>query len=354
MQLKPGLRAVRRDDTESQIGLDPRLRAIIRLSDFREHAVLQALESDRTLPQLRAILRQSGANPERADALVRDLIAAGVLKAVSQRPDVFAVGPERRAAFAPTAETRALVTDGDGWEGLAQMAKATVDVFGLGRTGAHVAAALAGAGVGRIGLTDTAPVTSRDTGAHYRGHDEGARRDRALAEHLRPFAERIRLRPRRKDPAPAAAVLVDYLVTDLDRSTDLGRRDIPHLLVTIGEASVQVGPWVMPGVTACARCQSLDETDQDPFWPVMAAQFAANGRFAERGEDPALAAVAGAFAAAQLTAVLSGIEPVCARMVYTIWLPAFEITARPTAPHAECGCDGTPMAIGDVGVAGPA
>ena len=53
------------------------------------------------------------------------------------------------------------------------------------------------------------------------------------------------------------------------------RRDVPHVLVRVGDRSVRVGPVVVPGVTACARCLHLHDGDRDRAWPAIAGQLAA-------------------------------------------------------------------------------
>jgi hypothetical protein len=340
MQLKRGLRPLWRSDFEAQIGTDQRVCLRIELEDPREHAMLAALERDHTLPQLRGILIRAGADPQRADALAGTLRRAGLLRDREAHSHQFRLPADTREMFAPAAETRAILGRGDGWEPQGRLAAATVDVYGLGRTGARIAAALACAGVGRLRLIDQRRVESRDCGSEYGAADVGQPRQAALERRIRELPGGCQANPRRGAGQPHAAILVDYEVADLLRGRELLRADIPHFAVVVGDASIECGPWVAPGRTACLRCLALRRAARDPAWPALATQRAARSAVAARGEDPALAALAGAHAAAQVIAALTGDEPACANATYDFRLPDYAVQRAEWAPHADCGCRG--------------
>ena len=48
----------------------------------------------------------------------------------------------------------------------------------------------------------------------------------------------------------------------------------PHLLVRLTEGRAVVGPFVVPGATACLRCLDAHCTDADPSWPLLVRQYA--------------------------------------------------------------------------------
>ncbi|MEW5630860.1 ThiF family adenylyltransferase, partial [Streptomyces hydrogenans] len=69
---------------------------------------------------------------------------------------------------------------------------------------------------------------------------------------------------------------------------------IPHLYAGVLEATGVVGPLVLPGGTACARCLQEEATDRDPAWPRLLAQWRSGAPHPLPACDVALAtAVAG-------------------------------------------------------------
>ena len=68
-------------------------------------------------------------------------------------------------------------------------------------------------------------------------------------------------------------ILADSVVPDPVVTSALVRARLPHLHVHCREGRVVVGPTVLPGVTPCLRCTDLYRTDQDPQWPMVAAQL---------------------------------------------------------------------------------
>lgn len=66
--------------------------------------------------------------------------------------------------------------------------------------------------------------------------------------------------------APDLAVAVaEWRVPEATRQRLL-HADRPHLPVTIGDQRIDVGPFTIPGVSACVRCARL--ADRDAFVPV--------------------------------------------------------------------------------------
>ncbi len=117
----------------------------------------------------------------------------------------------------------------------------------------------------------------------------------------------------------------------------------PHLVVRWVEGEALLGPFVVPGRTACLRCVDAHRTSEDPAWPLLVQQYARATRF-DRGDgvpeplDPALAALAIAWAVAELTTYVEGGEP--ATLGATLRLPARlqHVAAEHWARHPSCGC----------------
>src|SRR5699024_6158620 len=70
----------------------------------------------------------------------------------------------------------------------------------------------------------------------------------------------------------------------------------PHLVAYVRETTGVVGPFVLPGRTACLRCLDLHRADRDPGWPRVTLQLAKPG-IAVAACDIALATLVAASAA---------------------------------------------------------
>lgn len=69
------------------------------------------------------------------------------------------------------------------------------------------------------------------------------------------------------------AVVIGHYVLDPALHGLWLRRDVAHLPVILGDASVAIGPLVEPGRTACLLCLQRHATDADPAWPAIASQL---------------------------------------------------------------------------------
>lgn len=107
------------------------------------------------------------------------------------------------------------------------------------------------------------------------------------------------------------------------------RRDVPHLPVILGDASVAIGPLVEPGRTACLFCLQRHATDADAAWPAIASQLW------------------GRRSPAETELVASEVAAMVARMVLSGDAPSDQIvlevesgrqTRQAFAVHPDCGC----------------
>lgn len=110
--------------------------------------------------------------------------------------------------------------------------------------------------------------------------------------------------------------------------------DRAHLPVVLTGAGAEVGPHVVPGVTACLSCLTSHRRDADEAWPAVAAQLI--GRPIEH-VDASVVYEAGVVAARLLTD--SGRHPLRTR-TRSLALRAGSLhrTARTHQPHEECRC----------------
>ena len=332
VRLRPGVRVLWRGPTTVQLGTDERW--AVALTDL-EPAAVRALHALPPAAEVRVVadrLAREGVPEDDAAAVLRHLRAAGLLVPTPPSPEP---GPDATA-------WALLAADGDGAAHATRRGAALVRVVGLGRVGAVVATTLAAAGVGALELEDDARVGRHDVGLGGLGAgDLGLLRTAAVERAVRDAAPGVRL-PRRGRRAPDLVVLVETDVADPLRYRPLLADDVPHLSVVVREASVLVGPLVVPGRTACLRCVDLHRADADPGWPALAAQLALP-RPDDRGVETLLAAAAGALAAAQAVAHLDGRRAAAHDGALELRLPDVVPRSLTWPPHPRCGCVAVPV-----------
>jgi hypothetical protein len=159
----------------------------------------------------------------------------------------------------------------------------------------------------------------------------------ALLRRLAPLLAEVRLTV--ADPLDPSTAETPVLVADdgeigrdrLDRLLQAGRM---HLVVSGGPAAWTVGPFVVPGTTACQRCIDAERLDHDPRRMVVVEQLA---RLREaRGTDTVLRAVALGHAVRDLRAWADGLRPGTWSATYTIGSGPPEV--REWLRHPHCGC----------------
>jgi hypothetical protein len=336
MRLRPGLRVLRRTDSEVQIGTDARW--AVRLAGLGpgEASLLRLLDDDPELDSLVDRARAFGVADVRANELLDALQTARLTcrTPASTRPRV------RTAASADAAVYSLLRDDGDGAAVVRARADRTVGVVGLGPLGLTIAVTLAAAGVGTVLLDDAGRITSVDVGAAgYRLGDVGSRRVHVASRLVRDVAPDVRTEPP-VGTVPDVVVLVERDVADPATVLALVTAGITHLSVVVREADALVGPLVVPGAGPCLRCVDLHRGDVDDCWPTVVAQLAgrATGVGVLRSEVGVLAGLCGALAAAEVLVHLDGGSPATRGASYEVTLPDVAPRRRPWVVHPSCGC----------------
>jgi len=327
VRLRAGLPVLWHGPAQVRIGTDPRWAVV--LDDLSPSAAraLVSLPPGGDERSVLAALRREHVLDDEAAAVVAHLRSAHLL--VDGR-----VGDSADAAVWGLLEA-----DGDGCSVLARRGAARVRVSGLGRLGAGLVMTLAGAGVGRIELDDEATVTRHDIGwAGLTTRDVGSRRSHAVARALHDAAPTVRTDRPGSGPVDLV-VLVEHDVADPARHRALVTDGVPHLSVVVREASVLVGPLVLPGRTPCLRCLDLHRAERDAGWPAVAAQLAVRR---PQPEETILAAVAGPLAAAQAVAHLDGRPSAVQGAAIEVRLPDVSPRLLQWATHPQCGCTGLP------------
>lgn len=121
------------------------------------------------------------------------------------------------------------------------------------------------------------------------------------------------------------------------------RAGLPHLVLRLSEGVAWIGPFVVPGDTACLRCVDAHHADDDPRWPLLVAQQAAQtARPRSDGVpepvDPVLTRLALAWAVRDLACHVEGVVP--ATWSATLRMPPqlVETESVTWLRHHDCGC----------------
>jgi hypothetical protein len=271
--LRPGLRVVRRDDRHLQVGVHPGQRVV--------------LPDDPTVRAVLADLR-AGRRPPVTDPSVRRCCRA--------------------------LAGRGLLVDAD-----------------------EVGRALAGP-VPRPGVLAAVAQAGADARARLEARSH-ARIDVVAEEPWRAAALRLMVQVGLPVAGPRDPVTVRLAVVAAGepvRSTldPWMRAGEPHLLVSNLDARVRVGPFVLPGVTACLRCVDAHRCDADPGHALVVEQHPP-----EPGEpcDPVLMHLALAWAVRDLLTYVEGEPP--ATWSATVGLTdGLAVERQPWTRHPRCGC----------------
>ncbi len=281
--LRPGLQILRRDVYTIQLGLEwPGVGAIGDSAALR--AVLSAIDGYRD-----------------AYGVVQAVTAAGVPAA------------EAEVALATLVETGAVVDQGCGRA--PGVPEATWSAWSL----------LAGPG------RDASDVARDRTACrvHVIGQGQVADRVSRLLEAARVSVTR-----------PSRA---DVLVVTSDREPERRVSDAvmhssqPHLWVYVRDLVGVVGPFVLPGETACLRCVDSARRERDPAWPTLLDSAATRPAYAAAC-DEVLATLVAAWATHEIALWASRIRPHTWGRVVEVPPGVGNPDDEAFAPHPGCGC----------------
>ncbi len=129
---------------------------------------------------------------------------------------------------------------------------------------------------------------------------------------------------------------------DRDRLDPLIRSRASHLVVRMVDGGAVLGPFVVPGVTACLRCIDAHQSVLDPDHVAVTARYVRATECARPDGvpdlDPALTSVALSWAVRDVVAHLDGREP-------STWSRTVQLAAEPVQRsehawlrHPRCGC----------------
>jgi molybdopterin-synthase adenylyltransferase len=179
----------------------------------------------------------------------------------------------------------------------ARLRRARVLVLGCGGLGSCAAATLAGAGVGGLVLVDDDRVelSNLSRQALFARADVGRLKVDAASDALRRLAPDLELRTHARrvrgvEDVMAVAAGADLVIETADWpphqlprwvNAACARTGTPHLSAGQAPPLVRVGPFVVPGETACLECQEADVRRRFPLYDELARH---------RMREPAVAA----------------------------------------------------------------
>lgn len=133
-------------------------------------------------------------------------------------------------------------------------------------------------------------------------------------------------------------VLMGYGAVSRVRADPLVRDGVPHLVAVSTPWGWELGPFVVPGETACLRCVDAARGDNDPRYGVVLDQLVRSASPAPVA--PALSAIAMGWVARDLIAHRRGVRP-------STWSTTVRLTDSPGPElvdehrwlrHPHCGC----------------
>lgn len=282
--LRPGLNVLRRDVRTLQLGLEwPGLAALQASASVR--AVLAAVDGFRDVSGVVLAAEAAGITTDDALQAVEALLDAGALV------DQSAVRPGHVDDSTWAAMWLLAGPAGTAHDVLSSRRQVRVWVTGSGRISAMVRSLVAAE---QVTVTDT-PARSTLV---------------VVAADMEP---------------PRAAV---------DETMRLG---VPFLCVGVRELVGLVGPFVVPGRTACLRCVDLSRSQVDPCWTTL-VDSAQTTPAKTHSCPPSLVAMTAGYAAQEVVLWASGALPVCCDNVVEIPHGLGTVQTVGFQQHPHCGC----------------
>ncbi|MGI8693458.1 MAG: ThiF family adenylyltransferase [Geodermatophilaceae bacterium] len=345
--LNPALRRLWRDDTTVQLGLDTDPAMVIHAVDPAIRALLSHLDGRHSAAEIVAGAVSDGHDAEAVVGLLGELRAAGALLGGDPAGLAGLGGPTEIDRLGPDLASLSLLARIGGPDATTRLRRrrsAQVVVHGATRVGVPLAATVAAAGVGRVGVVDSGSVLLADANpGGLLPADEDRPRRLAAHDALRRAAPTVdtSIAP---DHSPNLIVLCDPWPAE-QACASLHAAGTPHLLATVRETTGVVGPLVLPGRTACLRCVDLHRCDRDSAWPAMLAQLTGRARRAADPLDGPLALLMAAVAALSVLTFLDGAGGVGGEVPggvrdasLELRLPDWKLRRRSWPPHPRCRC----------------
>jgi bacteriocin biosynthesis cyclodehydratase domain-containing protein len=141
--------------------------------------------------------------------------------------------------------------------------------------------------------------------------------------------------------ADAAAADLLVIASDDEGSRKLAdttmHNGVTHLWVCLRDLIGVVGPFVVPGETACLRCVDAARSELDPSWPTLVESAAVRALRVPAG-DAVMANLVAAWAVHEVALWASDIRPQTYGHVLEIPYGSGVIEAVRVERHPQCGC----------------
>jgi len=134
--------------------------------------------------------------------------------------------------------------------------------------------------------------------------------------------------------ASAPVVVLAHHVIEPGRAAALMGSDVPHLPLVFTGAGAEIGPYVVPGRTACLACIAAHRRDADPAWPQLAAQLL--GRSAPMVSDALT--IEASLVTAHLISAAARTPDRPRHHSLTLREDSLHRSMRAHRPHAACRC----------------
>lgn len=215
----------------------------------------------------------------------------------------------------------------------------TVGIVGLDAIGMGIALGLAQSGVGHLRLQDRAPVTSADARLGWYGLTEiGSRREQCATSRLRSVSPETQITTGDVEGCDLI-IIVSPSAVAAHSSAAFISDGIPHFAVCVTGESAEVGPVVVPGLTACLHCINLHQTEA--LLGKVSSKRRGNSRHGlgptGRRHNPEISMI--------LTAVAHGVSLALRTIddspppdMVTATSPQLGIAHQGWIPHQDCGC----------------
>jgi hypothetical protein len=312
--LRPFTPVLAREPLGVQVGLDQQPSLILADVSAGTEALVNQLDGCHPISELRVWAAERGTSSTELEWVLRVLDDAGLLSEGGRGSTTLNAGAAARGA--------------------------RIRLIGAGVLGKGVAELMLGSGVAVLHLVDNGPP-DLDLYPHVGVVGNQAQ---ALAASLgSSVTTRVLVANHWTKPegvAPQLTVVAgDRLECDRVLADGLVRADQPHLFLRPRAGGVLVGPFVLPGQTACLRCTDLTRRDADPGWPGLLRQLLR----IRMAVTPVFAAWAAGMATAQALSFLVGTAPeTCgATIEISPTEPATRFRSWPMHPGCGCGWGAT-------------
>ncbi len=159
----------------------------------------------------------------------------------------------------------------------------------------------------------------------------------AVADALRQLIEVANLGVCRDRLDASVVILAGDCEPDRDRADAMMHAGRPHLWVYVRDLVGIVGPFVVPGATACLRCTDAARADCDPAWPTLVVSATVKP-LPVPACDAVLATLVAAWAAQEVSLWASDIRPQTCGRVVEVPLGCGPVECVTFDVHPSCGC----------------